>query len=58
MFKCIKNLFCKPQEQYFSFIHIIYEISPDVPSGFEVVKPKRKYTKRKKIKIKTKKGRK
>lgn len=48
MFNWIKNLFCKPREQDISFVHIIYELQPEVPDGFKVVPVKRKYKKKKK----------
>ena len=51
MFNWIKNLFCRPQEQYCSVFHIVYEIEKEEPV---CVKPKRKYTKRGKNKIKKK----
>lgn len=47
MFNWIKNLFCKPCEQDISFVHIIYELQPEVPDGFKVVPVKRKYKKKK-----------
>lgn len=53
MFKWIKNLFCRPEEQCITVCHLICEVDVE-----PTIKPKRKYTKRKKIKIKTKKGKK
>lgn len=49
MFNWIKKWFCKPQEQTVTVCHLVYEIEVE-----PTVKPKRKYTKHKKIKIKTK----
>lgn len=56
MFNWIKNLFCRPEEQSFNVVHIVYELKTEEPIGYDVIKPKRKYTKRKKNK--TRKGKK
>lgn len=54
MFKWIKKLFCIPKEQSCCVIHFIYDIEPFSTVAFDEIKPKRKYTKRKKTNSKTK----
>ena len=59
MFNWLKNLFCRPCEQSYSVVHLIYEFSFDEPqNGNLVVKPKRKYVKSGKYVGKNKKAKK
>ena len=53
MFKWLKKWFCKPQEQTYSFIHILYEIEGD-EDGKVYIKKARKPV-RAKIKKRSKK---
>lgn len=47
MFKWIKNLFCKPCEQYYSVVHIVYEFEKEEPEkSYYVLKPRKKNKKK------------
>ena len=53
MFNWIKNLFCRPCEQYYSVVHIIYEVEPEEEKekpmdGFFVIDKKQRTKKKKK----------